>query len=255
MRHRRAGLFWGLGILAVGAAGAGVAFAQARFERGGGPQLLPNTPYDGTFTFVRIRYGTQGFGRNPPWYHDYPYGETHFARILTEVSLTPTYMGGSNVLTFDDPELFKFPIAYIVEPGFWVPTPAEVEGLRAYLQKGGFLIVDDFFGNHWYNFVEQMRRVLPDGRLIRLDETHPIFDSFFRIESLDFWHPYQAGYRSEFHAIFEDNDPSRRILVIVNYNNDLGEYWEYSDTDWAPIALTNEAYKLGINYVIYALTR
>jgi hypothetical protein len=243
---------FGLVALTV-VAGVGLAVAQ-RGERGGWSRLLPNTPYDGRFTFARIRYGGEGFSRGgAPWSHDYPRGETHFAKIVTAVSLTRMYLGGGNVFTLEDPELFRYPIAYLVEPGFWRPTEAEVVGLRAYLQKGGFLIVDDFAGDQWFNFEEQMRRVLPDARLIRLDASHPIFDSFFRIESLDYTHPYY-GAPSEFYGIFEDNDPSKRMLVIVNYNNDLGEYWEWSDTDWAPIALTNEAYKLGVNYVVYAMT-
>lgn len=222
---------------------------------------LPNTPYDGKFTFVRIRYNTGamggegGFGYGDPrWNHDYPRAEAHFGKILSELSLVPTFQGGGNVLTFDDPELFKFPIAYLTEPGFWTVNQKEIAGMRAWLAKGGFLIVDDFVGNHWYNFEAQLKTVLPDARLVKLDVTHPIFDSFFRIASLDFYHPYYQGVRSEFFGVFEDNDPEKRLMIIVNYNNDVAEYWEWSDTDFAPIELTNEAYKLGINYVLYAMT-
>lgn len=254
MTRQRAGFLLGLGAVLL--FGAGAALAQIRGERGG-PELLPNTPYDGRFTFVRIRYtGPRGgLGRNAFWSHDYPRAEANFSRILAELSLTRAYLGGSNVLSLDDPELFKYPLAYIVEPGYWGPTDAEVLALRTWLLKGGFLIVDDFAGNDWYNFEEQMRRVLPQGRLTRLDASHPVFDSFFRIESLELYHPYWAGFQSEFWGIFEDNDPAKRLMVMVNYNNDIAEYWEWSDRDFAPIELTNEAYKLGINYVIYAMTR
>ena len=80
----------------------------------------------------------------------------------------------------DDPELMKFPLAYLSEPGYWYPSDSEAEGLRTYLAKGGFLIVDDFhFENEWQVFEAAMRRVLPDARIERLPLTHPIFNSFF----------------------------------------------------------------------------
>ncbi len=99
-----------------------------------------------------------------------------------------------------------------------------------------------------------MRRVLPDHRLVRLDASHPIFHSFYEIESLDgYVHPYR-GIPSSFYGIFEDNDPSKRLMIIANYDNDIGESWEFSDTGFIPIDITNEAYKLGINYIVYAMT-
>jgi hypothetical protein len=234
--------------------------AQRRDRGRGRAEVRPNVPYDGRFTFARIRYSTPaelgGFrgGWDEPWSHDYPRAERHFTKILSELSTLRVRADASNVLTLDDPELFKYPIAYLCEPGFWTPSEAEVAGLRSYLEKGGFLIVDDFEGSHWYNFEAQMRRVLPEGRLVQLTADHPIFDSFYRVQSLDYVHPYY-GTPSTFHGIFEDNDPTRRLMVIVNYNNDVAEYWEFSDTGMFPLDLSNEAYKLGVNYIVYALTR
>ncbi len=240
--------------------GAGVIAAQFPDRGRRAVEPLPNAAYDGAFTFVRIRYTPRGgeLGRrggfgDPMWSHDYPRAEAHFGKLLSELSLTRTYQGGGNVLTLDDPELFKYPIAYLTEPGHWTMTQREAEGLRNWFLKGGFMIFDDFAQNDWYHFEEHLRVVLPEARLVRLDRSHPIFDSFFRIESLDLYHPY-FGVPSEFWGIFEDNDPARRLMAIVNFNNDIAEYWEWSDTDFAPIELTNEAYKLGINYVIYAMT-
>jgi hypothetical protein len=140
------------------------------------------------------------------------------------------------------------------EPGFWTMTDAERDNLRTYVLKGGFLIFDDFVAWHWSNFEIQLQELLPGAVLVRLDTTHPIFDCFFRIESLDFDHPNFQGYKAEFYGVFEDNDPNKRLLLIANYNNDIGDYWEWSDTGYIPIELSNEAYKLGVNYVIYAMT-
>lgn len=247
-----------LPLLALVALASGSA-AQRR-DRGdrGGVELPPNVPYDGRFTFVRIRYAVpleSGFrGDDLPWSHDYARAERHFTRILSELSSLRVRTDASNVVSLDDPELFKYPVAYLCEPGFWNPSETEVAALRAYLLKGGFLIVDDFVGNQWYNFEEQMRRVLPDARLVPLTAEHPIFDSFYHIPTLDFQHPYW-GQPSVFYGVFEQNDPSRRLLMIVNFNNDVAEYWEFSDTGMFPIDLSNDAYKLGVNYVMYALTR
>jgi Domain of unknown function (DUF4159) len=224
-----------------------------------------NVPYDGRLTLARIRYtssGTGGFDRfsgnpgrfDPKWDHDYRRSEAHFAKILDELTTLGPRVDASNILRLDDPELFKYPIAYICEVGYWAPNDKEVEGLRNYLTKGGFLIIDDFAGPHMYNFEAQIAKVLPGVRLVPLTAEHPIFDSFYRIESLDFTHPY-FGLPSQFLGIFENNDPSKRLMAIVNYNNDISEYWEFSDTGLFPIDLSNEAYKLGVNYMVYALTR
>lgn len=231
-------------------------------RRRGQPQFEPNVPYDGRFTWVRVRYvmpdfsSSSGFrgGRDQPWSHDYPRGERHFTKIVSELSSARVRLGASNILTLDDPLLGKYPVAYMAEPGFWRPNDKEVLGLRNYLAKGGFIIFDDFAGQHWLNFESQMRRVLPNARAIPLDTSHPIFDSFYKIRSLDYTHPYY-GLKAVFYGFFEDNDPKKRLLAIANYNNDLSEMWEFSDVGMFPLDMSNEAYKLGVNYVIYALTR
>ena len=194
------------------------------------------------------------FGGDLPWAHDYPRAERNLTRILDEITSLNPFQGprGGNILTLDDPELHRFPFAYMSEPGYWTLNDDETRGLRTYLQKGGFLVFDDFRGDHWFNFEAQMRRVLPDARLIELDVTHPVFHAFFDIETLEM--PWMYNLPPRFYGIFEDNDPTRRLMVIANFNNDIGEYWEYSDTGWIPIDLSNEAYKFGINYVMYSMT-
>lgn len=230
-------------------------------RRGGNrpPDVLPdNAHYDGRFTYARIRYsmGGEDFGgqwRDVKWIHDYPNSDRHFPMIVRELTTIRVRTDSSVILTLDDPELMKFPFVYLCEAGFWLPSDAEVLGLRNYLRKGGFVIFDDFEGDQWFNFEAQMRRVLPEARPIPMTAAHPIFNSFYRIESLDYNHPIY-GMPSSFFGIFEDNDPTKRIMAMVNYNNDISEYWEWSDQGYFPIALTNEAYKIGVNYIIYAFS-
>ncbi len=233
-------------------------------------------PYNGRFTFIRLRYsdasgndlrnlgygGRRGGGRmrEPSWAHDYPRAETNFAKILEATTLIDTYAEGysGRVLGLDDPELFKYPVASIIEVGYWSPSEAEVLNLRNWLLKGGFLIVDDTRqdrGFEYQNFATQMERVLPDHEILLMPPDHEIYDSFFRIEDPQALVPPYGRNVPVYMGIFEDNDPiGGRVMVMINFNTDLQEYWEFSDVGYYPIDLSNEAYKFGVNYVIYAFT-
>ena len=254
-------------LVLLAAAGA---FAQGRFFGGGfgGPRVrnfkpAPNTPYDGRFNFVRVSYECDASGYwwrgIPSWAHGYPQAEQNLVRIMNEVS----FFGANeriNTVTLDDPELFKYPVAYIIEVSWWQMTDAQAAALRAYMQKGGFVIVDDFkadgdFGSPgWGPFEQNMRRVLPGVRFLPMSASHPIFHSFFEIDDLDVIpQAYNSG-KPYFFGVYEDNDPSKRLMMIVNYNTDISQYWEWSGTGLRPIDDTNEAYKLGVNYLFYGLT-
>ena len=185
-----------------------------------------NAPYDGRVTFARIRFGeglnTGSFGGGrrrgglPPWAHDYPRAERNFMNILRETTLLQPYMHGGNIFTTDDPKFTRFPLAYISEPGYWNPTESEVQGLRNYLLKGGFLIADDFRGSDWFNFDAQMKRVIPGAEFVELDETHTIFDSFFRIESLKTLASPTFQVEPVYLGLHEENDPDGRLVAIAN---------------------------------------
>jgi hypothetical protein len=216
--------------------------------------------YDGRFMFVRLRWGSDyGFSRRggfgSAWNHDYPRAEQHLSLIARELTAINVRTDTNLVLALDDPELFNYPIAFMWEPGFWNLTDREAERFRAYLSKGGFAVFEDFDGpSQWSNFEAQMRRVLPDHRLVRLDKSHHIFDSFFRINDIDaILHP-MSGIRPSYYGIFEDNNPGKRLMVVANFDNDVPEYWEWSGEGLFPFDTSNEAYKLGVNYLIYGLT-
>ena len=221
------------------------------FRRRGPSVVGTKTPYDGRFTFARLRHGYDAGRGEPPWAHDYPRAERNFVRILKEITLVDPNLSESNVYTQDDPDIFTSPFLYVSEPGFWTMNDEEMENLQNYVKKGGFIIFDDFRDGHWVNFEEQVRRIIPNARLTELAPDDPVFHSFFdiRIEETQ-------GYYGQvsFQGVFEDNDLTKRLLLVANYNHDLGELWEYSDTGFVPVDLSNDAYKYGVNYVIYALT-
>jgi hypothetical protein len=250
---------WFRVFLVAALAGAPPVFAQAtragqahsesegwgRFDRA----------YDGRFTFVRLRWGG-GYGRRgmgDAWNHDFPRAEENLMAILNEVTLIDANTSGSLILTLDDPELFRYPVVYMWEPGFWRLEDVEAQRFREYLLKGGFAIFDDFEFDQWDNLEAQMRRVLPEARWVKLDRTQPIFDTFFRMKTIDFPHPTVRVLPNYF-GIYEDNDPRKRLMVIANHNNDVAEYWEWSGSGLFGVDPSNEAYKLGVNYMVYALT-
>lgn len=211
-------------------------------------------------TLARLRWGAdlRGFRRggfSAAWNHDYPRAEQHLSLIIRDITLMDIRTDADVVLSLDDPALFNHPIALMWEPGFWNLTDREAESFRSYLLKGGFAIFEDFDGaEQWRVFESQMRRVLPEGRLVRIEKSHPIFDSFFRIKDIDaIVHP-MYGLKPSYYGIFEDNDPSRRLMVVANFDNDVPEYWEWSGQGVFAFDTSNEAYKLGVNYVIYAAT-
>ena len=251
----------------ISAALGGVAMAQRGFGFAGIRypfQALPNAKYDGRFTFVRLSYETAPGGYwyrgLPAWAHGYPVSERNLMKIMNEVSYLGAHDDEVNTLELDDPELSHYPVAYIIEVSWWTMTDKQGKALRAYLDKGGFLIVDDFkqtgdFGSAgWGPFEANVRRIYPNARFVDMEPTHPIFHTFFEINSLDhFPQAYNAG-RPVFRGLFENNDPAGRLLMIVNYNTDISQYWEWSGRGLRPFDETNEAYKLGVNYVVYGLT-
>ena len=258
---RRAAVFMAAGLLV-----AGVAAAQ-RFAFGSRRDPVDHSvPYDGRFTFLRLKYTTAPGGYwyqgLPSWAHGYPVSEENLMKIMNEVSFLGARVDGYNVIALDDPELFKYPLAYITEAGWWTLSDSEAAGFRAYLEKGGFVIFDDFKlpgqfgtgGGGWDVFAENMARVLPGARFVDLDPSNPIFHTFFEITSLtNFPQAYNAG-RPIFRGLYEGNDPTRRLVMIVNYNTDVSQYWEWSGRGLRPFDQTNEAYKLGVNYIMYGLT-
>jgi hypothetical protein len=216
--------------------------------------------YDGRVTFVRLAWRANlGFSRrgfNNAWNHDVPRAENHLARILRSLTNISIHTNASRILTLDDPELFKYPIAFMWEPGFWNLNDGEAAAFRSYLLKGGFAVFEDFDGpQQWAHFEAQMQRVIPDGKWVKLDRTHPIFHTFFDLHDIDaIVHP-MYGLRPSYYGLFEDNDSGKRLLAIANFDNDIPEYWEWSGEGIYPFDASNEAYKLGVNYFVYGLSR
>jgi uncharacterized protein DUF4159 len=208
------------------------------------------------FKFVRVRFGPMYPGMHigdggEPWSHDYPEAGLHFSKILTELSKLQVVTDENEyIFTFTDPNLFKYPFAYLCEVGYMELSDEETAGMREYLLRGGFLLVDDF-RERWAldNMLEHIKRAFPEYEPKRLDVTHPIFNCFFSIKSLEV-----STYARAMPEFWGLEDKQGRLMMIINYNNDVSDYWQWSNNPFQPIEDTNTAYKFGVNYVFYALT-
>jgi hypothetical protein len=227
-----------------------------RFFGFGGPQAGA-VPYDGRWTFTRIRYNAAAFGGgwgSSAWNHDHPRADQNLPLILDSLTSVRPNLDTTQILDLEDPEIFRQPILYMWEPGYWRITDTGARHLGEYLRKGGFIIFDDFEAEQWYNFEAQFQRALPDAQFLELSFTHPIFHSFFEMDVVNLPHPSEPVEPGYF-AVFEDNNPAGRMMALANFNSDIAEYWEFSGTGMFPVDTTNDAYKLGVNYMVYALTR
>jgi hypothetical protein len=230
------------------------------------------------FTFTRIRYESEWQSRwasgGGVWWIDTPDSDLNFSFRLQQMTSLKVDPDG-RFIELTDRELFDYPWIYIVEPGLLVFSEAEVAALRKYLLNGGFLMVDDFWGDYqWQNFYREIKRVFPEREPEDLEMDHPIFHCVFNLAltKQEMQVPnYAQGEDSQvtgvtwedrhgpgahdvhFRAIFDDKG---RMMVFVAHNTDNGDGWEregefkYFFTEFSE----KKAYPLGINVVFYAMT-
>ncbi len=282
MTKRRWGILSGIALALVV---PGV-LAQRYYDRREVPYWEPDPEFSAdVFTFVRIRYSSgyggyggrgrgRGYGRGyygrggGGWATDYPDSDLNFSyrlHQLTSMEVDPEGL----VLELTDPDLINYPFIYIVEPGGLVFSEPEVEALRGYLLNGGFLMVDDFWGEaEWYNFYHEIKRVFPDREPVELSLEHPVFHAVFdlkerpQIPSIDWalrgrdygitWEREDAR-EVHFKALYDDKG---RMMAIICHNTDLGDGWEREgENEWYFHEFSEKkAYPLGINIVFYAMT-
>lgn len=256
-------------VLLAFVAASGLLLAQ-RTYRGiplPGPVFVEEPP-DGAepaeFYFVRLAY-TDPYGpraeADRPWMIDSPAAERHFLQGLRRLSNIDCRSKEVYVRA-EGETLFDYPWLYVVEPGHWDLTELEVERIREYMLRGGFMIFDDFHGNYeWAMFMQGMRRIFPDRPIVDLDSSEEVFHVLFDLEhrvqipgaqmlySGQTWE--RDGRIPHWRGIFDDE---QRLMALINYNMDLGDAWEHADMPEYPETYTAMAYRLGINYIIYSMT-
>jgi hypothetical protein len=276
------------------AVAAGVTMAQPPWWRGNRPRPgvlpedragVPNWKVDDrfkndVFTFVRVEYDShfggyggrrRGRGGGFGWATDWPDSDLNFSfrlQQLTALKVNPEPI----TLRLTDERLFDHPFIYMIEPGSLSFSEEEVVALRRYLLNGGFLMVDDFWGDpEWENFYQEIKRVFPDREPVDLELSHEIFQCVYRLKERPqvpaiqaawqgrdqgiTWEPYHGGNCRDVHyrAIFDDKN---RMMAIICHNTDLGDGWEREGEDpWYFKEFSEKkAYPMGINIVTYAMT-
>ncbi len=215
------------------------------------------------FYFTRAAY-TGDYSRRGrwAWRTDFPKADIQFLIGVRRLTNIDAYED-ANPVRLDDPNLRRYPLLYALEVGYMDLTEAEVTGLRTYLRAGGMLVVDDFWGTwEWRNFEHQIRRVLPDRPIAAIPLDHPLLSAFYDIDEIlqipnvgqgrvggPTWE--QDGYQPRLLGIYDDLG---RLLVIINWNTDLGDAWEWAEDPYYPLKFSNFAYQMGINMIVYAMS-
>lgn len=217
------------------------------------------------FTFARVKYSSYGGWGGGRWATDYPDSDLNFSYRLKELTALEVDPYG-RIIELTDEALFDYPFLYMIEPGSMVLEEEEVQGLRRYLLNGGFLMVDDFWGeDEWANFYREIKRVFPDREPVELPLEHEIFHIVYdlkmkpQVPSIHAWQrtglTYERWDATEVHyrGIFDDKG---RMMALVCHNTDLGDGWEREGESQEYFKEFSEkwSYPLGINIVTYAMT-
>jgi hypothetical protein len=211
--------------------------------------------------FVRLQYQGVGFGfRGSRWLTDYP--EAEYFMLPAVRRLTTLDLDDGVQIEVGDPKLFDYPWAYAVEVGYWALSDAEAANLREYMLRGGFVMVDDFHGTaEWENFYEGLHKIFPDRPVVEIPETDEIFHVLYDVErrvqipGIAAWRSGQTYERDgtvpHWRGVYDDEG---RVMMVINYNMDLGDAWEHADKPEYALTYSTLAMQYAANYFTYALT-
>lgn len=265
---------WFLVLVLLAVVVEGLALAQRGWRRGrprnpdemdrnGVPEwpVDPHFPHD-HFTFVRIEYDSSY--RWGKWLTDFPDSDLNFSyrlQELTSLKVNPH----PKTLRLTDDELFDYPFVYMIEPGDIYLSDEEAAALRKYLFNGGFMMVDDFWGEReWDNFYEQIKKAFPDREAEEVPLEHEIFHCVYPLQEkpqVPSIHAWLSGYNTErgdareahYRAFYDDRG---RMVMLICHNTDLGDGWEREgeNRDYFLEMSEKYAYPMGINIIVYAMT-
>jgi Domain of unknown function (DUF4159) len=208
-------------------------------------------------------YFTRGMytGSRRSWSTDAPQADRWIASVirrLTLIDVAPL----ENFVALDDPELRRFPFLYILEVGGMRLTQGEAEGLRNYLLRGGFVMVDDFWGTYeWQNWEAEISQVLPEYQIVDVPLDHEIFSTMYAVDEVvqvpsvsnaQRGVTYERdGYIPHVRGIFDEEG---RLMMVINWNTDIGDAWEWAEASYYPLPYSTYAYQVAANIFMYAMT-
>ena len=227
-------------------------FAFARMMFPGGPLDGYRGRFDGDF-----RLGLS------LWTQDYPRADRHFSQALRRLTRVHVRSVEQVVNVEDGDDVYNWPWLYAVQVGEWGLTQGEAKALRDYLLRGGFFMADDLHGHdEWGEFERRIKQVFPDRPIVEIPDDDPIFHTVFDLNDR-FQVPgaahlgpgckncYNGGVGAHWRGVYDDKG---RIMIAVSYNSDLGDAWEWADDPYYPEKFSGLAIRIGVNYIVYAMT-
>jgi len=231
---------------------ASLAYGQFRGRRGYAYGTFDdNAPPPTEFVSMRWHFGTDGAIGHMGWSHNYPYSEINLNEFIGRTTKVDVEDNSYRGIELSSPEIFQYPFAYISEPGEMELTEAEVLNLREYIERGGFILIDDFDTWHMDNLREEMRRVFPERSFERLSVENPIFDLVYEVSSLESMAPYVAGGDPVYYGL---ENSVGQIAIVALHNNDFANFWEWYGSPNYPLQPSTDAFRMGTNFVVHALT-
>jgi hypothetical protein len=230
--------------------GSGLAHAQFFRSR----RFLSVPDHDPAHTELitsRWHFGTNGRIGHMGWSHNYPESEINLNEFMGRTTRIDVELESYRLLELGSPEIFEYPFAYISEPGEMEMTEQEVRNLREYIERGGFILIDDFDGDHMANLREEMSRVFPDRYFVRLGVDDPIFDIIYAVDDLQSMAPYVAGGEPVYYGLANSEG---QIAIVACHNNDLANFWEWYGSPQYPLKPATDSFRIGANLVVHAMT-
>jgi len=228
----------------------GAAFVHG--QRFGFRGVAQNEPPDTEMVVARWRYTAMGKFRGTGWSHNYPSSDGHFVQVLSEATRINVTGLSYKIVDLGSSEVFDYPFAIVSEPGELALTDQEIHNLHEYVDRGGFIVFDDFDGSYDLNVLKRdLHRAFPDRDLELLTIDHEIFHTYFDIDALNVTSPYLVDGEPIFYGL---RNSKGELGLIACYNNDLENFWDYIDDGRYPLKPSIEAFRLGIDFVLYAMT-
>jgi len=221
--------------------------------------IPPDAGRQSEWVFARFMY--RGI-RYSNWTIDYPRSDRHFAEAVRRLTRVDARSVEQPVAAEDGDDIYNWPWLYAVEVGHWDLTDLEAAKLRDYLLRGGFFMCDDFHGTwEWEIFTASMKRVFPERPIVDIPDNDPIFHAVYDLDEryqvpgaqyLYTGRTYERdGYEARWRGIYDDKG---RLMVAICHNMDLGDSWEHADEPDYPEKYSALGFRIGVNYLVYAMT-
>ena len=201
---------------------------------------------------ARLHFGTDGAIRHCGWWHNYPDSDANFNEHIEAWTRVDVDRLSFRIVDLGSPEVFDYPFAYISEPGEMALTDRELENLREYIERGGFILMDDFDGP-WQleTMLREIRRAFPDRHFGPMPEEHAAFGIVLALDNLDGMADEVPGGEITYFGLYNSRD---ELAIAAGHNNDLANFWDWYDDRRYPLEPAADAFRLGINVLIWAMT-